>query len=404
MLAPLRHRNLRIFFAGQLISWIGVWMQSVGQAWLVLTLTRSPFLLGVINALQWAPVLLLSLPAGVVVDRVPKRTVVMITQALFLVIALCLGVLTVTGVVRFWHVAVLATLLGMVNAFDVPARQALIVEMVGGTEDLTGAIALNSSVFNGARLIGPGLAGLIIAAWGVGVAFLVNATTYIAILSALRSVRVTASVRVAPAAGLLTGIAEGVAFIRSSPGVLRVLVTLGILSLFAINFNVIVPVLARVQLHLGASGFGFLLAAQGIGALAGSFLVAGAGAGGPRPAHLFWGPVVLCAALMALSQVAQPAIAGAELCLAGLGTVLFTASANSTVQLETPDPLRGRVMSMYAMVFNGFAPFGALLMGGMISVWGLPVGLLVGGVAALAGTLGIRGLLRPRGTPAVVPG
>jgi MFS family permease len=404
VLAPLRHRNLRLFFAGQGLSLVGTWMQTVGQAWLVLDLTHSPFLLGVINALQWSPVLLLSLPAGAVVDRVPKRVLIIWTQALFLVLALCLGLLTITGRVRYWHVAVLAALLGSVNAFDVPARQSFIVEMVGGTEDLTGAIALNSAVFNGARLIGPGLAGLVIAARGVGVAFLANAASYLAVLAALGAMRVIPPVLVAPRAGWIAHIAEGVGFIRSTAPVLFVLVTLGVLSLFAMNFNVFVPVLARSQLHLGPSGFGLLMAAQGVGALIGSFIVAGASARGPRPQHLLWGAVLLCTGLLALSQVARPDLAGVELLLAGLGMVLFTATANSTVQLETPHELRGRVMSAYALVFSGLAPFGALMMGAIIGAWGLPVGLIVGGGVGLGGTLAVRGLLRPRGSPVTVPG
>jgi len=404
LLAPLRHRNFRLFFAGQLVSLIGSWMQTVGQAWLVLSLTRSPFLLGVISALQWSPVLLLSLPAGVVADRVPKRTLILITQTMLLLLALCLGVLTTAGVVRYWHVAVLAALLGSVNAFDVPARQAFIVEMVGGTEDLTGAIALNSSIFNSARLIGPGVAGVMIAAWGVGTAFLANAASFLAVIAALGAMRVQSTVRVTPGAGLLMHIAEGVGFIRSSSAVSSVLGELGVLSLFAMNFNIVVPVLARIQLHLTARGFGFLMAAQGAGALAASLIVAGTCARGPRPSYLVWGAVFLCTGLMALSRATRPGVAGAELFLAGLGTVMFTATANSTVQMETPDALRGRVMSMYALVFNGLAPFGALMMGGIIGTWGLPVGLIVGGGVGLAGTLGVRGMLKRSREPVAVPG
>jgi len=404
-LAPLKHRNLRLFFTGQGVSLIGSWMQTVGQAWLVLTLTHSAFLLGVINALQWFPVLVFSLPAGVVVDRVPKRTLIMCTQALFLLLALALGLLTTIGHVRYWHVAVLAALLGTVNAVDTPARQAFIVEMVGGTDDLTGAIALNSSVFNSARLIGPGLAGLMISAWGVGVAFLANAVSYLAVIAALGAMRVVVpTVRVVPGTGLLMHIAEGVGFVRSTPTILKVLVTLGVLSLFAMNFNVFVPVLARTQLRLGASGFGFLMAAQGLGALIGSLIVASTSARGPRPSYLLWGAVLLCGGLIALSQVARPGVAGVELFFAGMGMVLFTATANSTVQLDTPDVLRGRVMSTYALVFTGLAPFGALMMGGIIGRWGLPVGLLVGGGVGLAGTCVVRSVLGRSPAPAVVPG
>jgi len=396
VVAPLRHRNFRLFFAGQLISLIGSWMQTVGQAWLVLTLTNSPFLLGAVNALQWAPVLLLSLPAGAVADRVPKRSLIMVTQTLFLLLALCLGLLTVTGRVRYWHVAVLAGLLGTVNAFDVPARQAFIVEMVEGTEDLTGAIAINSSMFNGARLVGPGLAGLVIAAWGVGMAFLVNAASFLAVIAALAAMRVNSAVRVAPGVGLLTHMAEGIQFVRSSPTVLRILTTLGILSLFPMNFSVFVPVLARHQLHLDASGFGFLMAALGAGALLGALLVASTSAQGPRRPYLAWGSVLLCIGVMALGVSHWPGIAGAWLFVAGMGMLLFSATANSTVQIETPDALRGRVMSVYAMVFSGMTPFGALMMGGVVGAWGLPAGVLLGGGAGLAGAVGMYGLFRRR--------
>jgi MFS family permease len=402
ILAPLRHRNLRLYFSGYGISLVGSWMQTVGQAWLVLSLTRSPFLLGVIGALQWCPVLVFALPAGAVVDRVPKRNLIMWTQTALMLLAASLGLLAVTGHVRYWHVAVIATLFGTVQAFDIPARQSFISEMVGGTEDLTAAIALNSSVFNGARLIGPGVAGLMIAAWGAGVAFLANAASILAVLAALRAVRVLPSVQVAPGTRWLAHVAEGIGFIRSSPTVLRVLVTLGALSVFAMNFNLFVPVLARVHLRLDASGLGFLMAAQGLGAITGSLMVAGTSARGPRPSYLLWGAVLLCAGLLALSRVTRSDVAAAELFFAGLGLVLFTATANSTIQLEAPDGLRGRVMSVYALVFNGLAPFGALMMGGLIGAWGLPAGLTVAGGVGLAATLIVRGFLREPAGPAAI--
>jgi MFS family permease len=394
LLAPLHHRNFRLFFGGQLISLIGTWMQTVGQAWLVLDLTNSAFLLGVISALQWSPALLLSLPAGVVADRVPKRTLIIITQTLLLLLALILGVLAVTGLVRFWHVALLAGLLGMVNAFDVPARQAFIVEMVGGTDDLTGAVALNSSIFNSARLIGPGLAGLVIAEWGVGIAFLANAASYIAVIAALGAMRMPSRIRVTPGVGFLMHIAEGVQFVRRSPSVLSVLMTLAVLSVFTMNFNVFVPVLARQRLHLPASGFGFLMAAQGGGALLGALLVAATSAGGPRRGYLLRGSLLLCTATIALSAASRPAPAGVLLFLAGVGMILFTATANSSVQMETPDDLRGRVMSIYALIFTGAGPFGALMMGGLVGVWGLPPSLILAGGVGLAGTIAVQALVR----------
>lgn len=394
LLAPLHHRNFRLFFGGQLISLIGSWMQTVGQAWLVLELTNSAFLLGVISALQWSPALLFSLPAGVVADRVPKRTLIIITQTFLLLLALVLGVLAVTGLVRFWHVALLAALLGTVNAFDVPARQAFIVEMVGGTDDLTGAVALNSSIFNSARLIGPGLAGLVIAAWGVGIAFLANAASYLAVIAALGAMRMPSRIRVTPGVGFLMHIAEGVRFVRRSPSVLSVLMTLAVLSVFTMNFNVFVPVLARQRLQLPASGFGFLMAAQGGGALLGALLVAATSAGGPRRGYLLWGSLLLCAATIALSAASRPAPAGVLLFLAGVGMILFTATANSSVQMETPDDLRGRVMSIYALIFTGAGPFGALMMGGLVGAWGLPPSLILAGGVGLAGTIAVQALVR----------
>ncbi|HLJ60476.1 MAG TPA: MFS transporter [bacterium] len=396
ILAPLRHRSYRLFFFGQLVSLIGSWMQTVGQAWLVLTLTNSPFLLGVISALQWSPVLVCSLAAGVVVDRLPKRLLIVVTQSLFLVLALALGLLAISGTVRFWHVAVLATMLGIVNAFDTPARQAFVVEMVGGVEDLPAAIALNSSIFNGARLIGPGLAGLVIAAWGVGIAFLANAASFLAVIAALLAIREDGRVEVAPGADLLLQMREGVAFIRGSPRVLWVLATLGVLSFFAMNFNVFVPVLARQQLHLQASGFGLLMAAQGSGALIGSLLVAASGHRGPQHAYLLWGPVLLCGAQLLLPIAFHAVPAGALLFAAGAGMIMFTATANSTVQLETPDALRGRVMSTYALVFSGVSPFASLLMGAIVDGWGLAAGFLIAGGAGLAGTFGVYALVRAR--------
>ena len=245
---------------------------------------------------------------------------------------------------------------------------------------------------------------LLISAWGVGLAFLANAVSFLAVITALAAMRVMPTLKIRHDVGLLGGIDEGVRFIRSSSSVLWVLVTLAVLSVFAMNFNVFVPVLARAQLRLGASGFGFLLAAQGAGALLGSLLVAGTGARGPRPAFLAWGALLLCGGLIALSCVAHPAAAAVELFVAGMGMVLFTATANSTVQLETPDSLRGRVMSIYALVFNGLAPFGALMMGAIIDAWGPQAGMFVGGAVGLAGTVAVRGLIRRFGAPAVVPG
>jgi len=399
LLAPLRHRGFRLFFVGQLVSTTGTWMQVVGQAWLVLAVTRSPFLLGLIGALQWTPALVLSPFAGVLADRVPRRTLVMATQTASLLLAASLGLLTVAGAVRYWHIAAAATLLGLVGAVDTPARQSLVIELVEGSEDLTGAIALNSALFNGARLIGPSLGGLVIAAWGAGVAFLANAASYAGVIAALAVIRTGPPVRIASGVGLLMSVREGVEFVRRTPHVFRVLVLLGVLGLFPMNFELFVPVLARMQLHLGAAGFGFLMAVQGVGATGGALAVALLGRAVRRRRVLLWTAVTLSAATMALGFARTALWASLLLVAVGATMIGFTAIANSTVQIETPDALRGRVMSLYNLVYNGTTPPGALLIGWLIEAAGLPAALAITGAIGLAGTLGIYAQLfrrRPR--------
>jgi predicted MFS family arabinose efflux permease len=399
LLAPLRHSNFRLFFSGQLVSMVGTWMQVVGQAWLVLEVTHSAFLLGVTNALQWSPTLLLSLPAGVLADRIPKRTLVIATQTASLLLAGGLGLLTVLGWVRYWHIAAAATLLGIVSAIDVPARQALIIELVEGSEDLTGAVALNSALFNSARLIGPSLAGLVIAAWGAGVAFLANAVSFLAVIWALVVIRTEPADTVAPGVSLLRGVREGVRFVRHTPPVLWVFIVLGILALFPMNFELFVPVLARTQLRVGAAGFGFLMAIQGAGALVGALGVAAMGRAVPRWMFLLWGAIILCCATMALGLARDAVTAGILLFVAGGSMIAFTVIANSTTQVETPDVLKGRVMSLYNLVYNGTTPPGALLIGWLIEAVGLPAALGITGGIGLFGTVGIyAGLLRRRRT------
>jgi MFS family permease len=397
LLAPLRHRDFRLFFSGQAISTTGTWMQVVGQAWLVLEVTHSAFLLGVVSALQWSPTLLLSLPAGVLADRIPKRALLIATQTSALLLAGSLGVLTVLGRVRYWHIATAATLLGIVSAVDVPTRQALIIELVEGSEDLTGAIALNSALFNSTRLIGPSLAGMAIAAWGTGVAFLANAASYVGVILALLVIRTESAAPVAPGIHLLTGVRDGMRFVRRTPAVLWVLVALGVLALFPMNFDLFIPVLARSQLRVGVTGFGFLTATQGAGALVAALAVAAMGHGAPRRMFLLCAAIVLCGATMALGLASTAVAAGILLFVAGGSMVAFTAIANGTVQVNTPDKLRGRVMSLYNLVYNGTTPPGALLIGWLIEAVGLPAALGITGGIGLAALAGIYAALLRRG-------
>src|SRR6516165_2495796 len=271
----LRHRNFRLFWFGQLISLIGTWMQSIGQAWLVLELTHSAWLLGVVGALQFLPVMLLSLFGGVLADRLPKRKVLLFTQSSAMLQATILWILVATGHVQIWEVLVLASLLGLTNSIDMPTRQAFVVEMVG-REDLPNAIALNSSLFNMARVVGPGLGGLIIAWFGIAPLFLLNSISFIAVIIGLALIKMNelhaqakrlTSKAEAPKQSTMQSLREGLAYVVHTPSVLLVIAVIGVISLFGINFNVILPLFATDVLHSGALGFGFLSASFGLGSL-----------------------------------------------------------------------------------------------------------------------------------------
>ncbi|MDI6711085.1 MAG: MFS transporter [Bacillota bacterium] len=385
-LAALRHRNYRLYWLGQCVSVVGTWMQNLAQAWLVLELTNSPFLLGLVGAAQFAPILLFSLLGGVIVDRVSKRRLVIATQSVMMFTALTLGLLTLTETVQYWHVLSLALVLGLANAVDVPARQSFIVELAG-REDLMNAIALHSSVFNGARVVGPAIAGLAIARYGLAACFLINAASFLAVLAGLTLIRVDE--RPAPRSGRVwPQIAEGLGYVRATPAVFYPLALVALISTFALNFNVLVPVFARTVLEQGAAGFGFLLTAHGVGALAGGLFIAWVSWRGPQVGLLLGGAAGLCAAQIALAPVHAYWAALVLLALAGWMMVVFASTANTTVQLTVPDRLRGRVMSVYSMLFIGVTPFGNLMSGAIARGWGAPAAFAVGAVLGL-GSVGL---------------
>ena len=270
----LRHRNFRLFWFGQMISLMGTWMQTIGQAWLVLQLTHSAWLLGIVGALQFLPVMLLSLFGGVLADRLPKRTVLLFTQSFAMLQAAVLWILVATGEVRLWHVLVLATLLGLTNSIDMPTRQAFVVEMVG-REDLPNAIALNSSLFNLARIVGPGIGGLIIAWAGVAPLFLLNAISFIPVIIGLALIDlrglyarkehiVGGKGASAPRQSTMQSLREGLAYVVNTPSIFLIITVIGIVSLFGINFNVVLPLFATNVLNVGAEGFGFISSAFGL--------------------------------------------------------------------------------------------------------------------------------------------
>jgi MFS family permease len=387
LFAALRHRNFRLFFVGQFISLIGTWMQRIAQSWLVLNLTHSPFLLGLVGALQWLPVLFLSLVGGVVADRVSKRSLLVVTQSAQMMQAFALGALVLTGTVQYWHVVVLACALGFTSAFDIPTRQAFVFEMVEG-EHTMNAVALNSTIFNGARLFGPAVAGVAIGQLGMGWAFLANGVSFIAVIIALlmMNVRPVEPIR---SAGLVEHLQEGVAYVLRTPAALQIVTLVALMSVFAMNFNILVPVLAKDTLRQEAAGFGFLMSAQGIGALAGALGIAWVSHLGPRPSLLLGGAALLALSSLLLAGARQFAVAAVLLAIAGGSMVVFTATANTSLQITAPDKLRGRVMAMYAIVMGGMTPAGSLVSGTLAQFWGATGAFGTAGVVGLASVLAV---------------
>ena len=382
----LRHRNFRLFFFGQLISFAGTWMQRIAQAWLVLQLTNSPFLLGIVGALQWTPMLLLSLVGGVVADRVNKRNLIVVTQTLQLLQAFGLGLLVLSGDVRYWHILVFATALGVTAAFDNPARQAFLFDMVEGTDTMN-AIALNSTIVNSARLFGPAIAGIATGSLGIGYAFIANGVSFIPVIAALLMMRLEPTQPVQTEAGMLDHLRDGLAYLFRTPTALQLLTLMGVYSIFVMNFNIIVPVFAKNVLHQDATGFGLLTSAQGAGAVLAALAVASFSSYGPHPRLVYGGAVLLGVMVILLAGVHQFGLAALALAGCGVSMVVFTATVNTALQVATPDNLRGRVMSVYSLVNGGFTPAGALFTGGVAELWGAPAEL------AIAGTIGLGSVL-----------
>jgi MFS family permease len=378
----LRHRNFRLFFSGQLISLIGTWMQNVGQAWLVLELTGSSMKLGIVSALQFAPMLFLSFPAGVLIDFFPKRKIIILAQAVMMLLAGTLAVLDWTGVVRYWHIVILATLLGIANTIDMPARQSFIIEMVG-KEDLMNAIALNSSIFNAARAIGPAIAGILISAVGTAACFGVNSLSYLAVILGLRLMQFEGL----PAGERKTyhigkDIREAFGYIRRKPVILTTMLLVAVVGVFGANFTVLVPVFARQELHRDAAAFGLLMSCFGLGAFFGAFSLALLSRRGPRPWMLLGGGSGLSLSLVLIGFQNSYAFTAVLLALSGWFLVTFFGMANTTVQLDTEDRLRGRVMSVYTWTFGGLTPFGSLLAGSVAHWIKTPLTFALGGLVS----------------------
>jgi MFS family permease len=389
MLGALRHRNYRLFLTGQIISTIGTWMQSVAMPWLALQLTHNALLVGLVLAAQFMPVLLGSQFGGVVADRYRKRSVLLATQSLFVVPSFALFAVTATGLAEYWMVVVAAIATGTINLFDVPARQSFVIEMVG-KQDLMNAIALNSSVFNAAAVIGPAVAGVLIGAVGVPFCFLANSVSYLASIVALLLMRdLPALVREHHEQPLLTRIAQGAQYARREPVVGMLLVAVAVFSLFAMNRLTLIPLFADQVLRVGAQGFGFLLGSMGLGALAGALTLA-FDLSSSDPRRQFWMAMIWVGALLAFSISRVFVISLITLFIAGYCQLTFVATANNRIQTITPDHLRGRVMALYAQALIGVGPIGSMQAGALATLFGAPWAMAIGGVVAGLVVLGIR--------------
>jgi len=393
-----RHRNYRIFFTGQVVSLAGTWMQNVALAWLVLELSGSPLAIGALAFWRFIPFTLFSLAAGVVADRLETRKLVMATQAAAMVISIALAVVTLTGTATLPIVYVLAALGGVALAFDAPGRQSLTFQLVGRRE-LPNAVALNSGLFNGSRVIGPAIAGLIIAAVGTGACFVINAFSFLAVLAALAIVRGDELYPVErdPSARVVDGLRRAFAFVWNNPQLRSILAVVTIVSTVGFNFHVLVPLLAADTLHVGPEGFGLLSASFGLGALVGALTTASFREASWR---LFaTGTTSFGVLALALAPVQNAILAGFLLFAIGIAFTLFTANANALVQLGAPDHLRGRLIGLYLFAFLGLAPVGGLFAGWLASMGGTALAFTVAGLTSLA-TIGVASARRSR---ALVP-
>ncbi|HWF52351.1 MAG TPA: MFS transporter [Solirubrobacteraceae bacterium] len=378
--AALSVPNYRRYISGQAISLIGTWMQMTAQSWLVLTLTHSSTALGLIIALQTLPVLLLAPYGGVIADRIDKRRLMMALQAVMGLQALTLGLLTVTGVVRVWEIGVLAAMLGLNNAFENPSRQSFMLELVG-PEHLRNAVSLNSVLVNVARSVGPAVAGILIATVGDGVCFLVNAASFVAVVASLATMDGRALNPTPPTPRERGQLREGLRYVRSHRELAVPLLMMGVVGCLTYEFQVSLPVMASRGLHVGATGFGFMTAAMGVGAVAGGLVVAARGKTGLRPlviAATAFGAAMTMAALAPSLGFELLALA-----LAGAASISFMSTGNSTLQLGAAPSMRGRVMALWFVAFQGSTPIGGPVVGWVMEAGGARAGLGLGAVTCL---------------------
>jgi MFS family permease len=384
MVRSLKHRNFQLFFSGQMISLVGTWMDNIAEAWLVYRLTGSSLLLGTVAFAGQIPIFLLGPIGGLVADRFDRRSIIVATQTSSMILAFILAFLTLTKRVTVWEVILLASLMGVVNAFDVPARQSFLVEMVG-REDLMNAIALNSSMFNSARVIGPSVAGILVASIGEGWCFFANAVSYIAVIAGLLMMRVQRSAIEEHDASPLEHILEGFRFVRNTAPIRTLLLLTGAISIVALPYSVLMPIFAARVLHGNARTLGVLMGATGVGALLGALALASR----TKLQGLARLVAISCASfgtsLILFSLSRYYPLSVLLLVPVGFFVMVQMAATNTLIQAMVPDRLRGRTMAVYSMMFLGMSPIGALLSGTVADRIGAPWTVAIGGIGAIVG-------------------
>jgi MFS family permease len=380
--SALKHRNFRYFWIGQCISLMGTWMQRTAQLWLVYSITKSAYLLGILGVFQFGPMLLFSLFAGTLVDRFPKKKMLILTQTILMIQAFILAFLVWAGHVQYWHILVLATILGFVNTIDMPTRQSFIIELVG-KEDLMSAVALNSAIVNLAKILGPAVSGVAIIYFGTASCFLLNGISFIAVLIGLTFIKTTVGQIRKQSNNLWFEALAGLKYIALRKVLLNSILIILAVGTFAMNSDIIIPVFAKEILHKQASGYGFLLSAMGIGSLIGAMIVSSRSKRKPTGKLLFGSGILECLLYMVMGFVHTYFLSSIFIAVLGFFSVFFLTTANSIIQLNSDNEYRGRVMSVYTLGFAGTTPIGNFFAGSVTEKFGANAGFFACGFVTI---------------------
>jgi MFS family permease len=380
-LPAFESKDYQLWFAGQSISLVGTWLQNTGQSWLVLKLTNSPFKLGLLTSIQFLPSLILSIFIGPIIDRFPKRSILLFTQTMYALAAAALAVVTFGGHAQFWQVLVIATVTGLITAIDWPTRQSFVGEQVNGRSAVANAVALNSTMFNIARVVGPGIGGVLIAIVGIPWTFALNSVSFIAVIISLLLMKAGRKPTKSKMGSYAQEVREGGQYIFRNQVVMGLLMISGIISLFLLNFNITIPSFAQLTLGLQADGYGGLMSAMGVGALAAGVLMSLGGARlEPTPAYIYGSGFILAVAMILVGIQRNFYLTGLLLVFCGFGMAALSTMCNTALQMQSPDNMRGRVMAAYNLVYVGSAPIGALYAGEICDALGANMGFFISGV------------------------